>query len=145
MTDNENLEDRMDEDNFRRGPATFRHLEPADVENVSKKARVARNVLRIRGEDNVKFDVNEEVVWENFVFHGISDCVNVHFVEVKRVCLGKERRWGDVAQGYPQKQHTQPLGIKWKAKRTLTFSCDGREGSRVVRKKLSCFLLMKPC
>ena len=63
---------------------------------------MARNVLHIRGEDNVKFDVNEEAVWENFFFHGISDCVNVHFVEVKRVCLGKERRWSDVAQGYPQ-------------------------------------------
>ena len=37
-----------------------RQLEPADDENVSKKARVARNVLHIRGEDSVKFDVNEE-------------------------------------------------------------------------------------
>ena len=54
----------MDEDNFRRGPATSQQLEPVDDENVSKKARVARNVLHIRGEDGVKFDVNEEA-WPN--------------------------------------------------------------------------------
>ena len=35
-----------------------------DDENVSKKARVARNVLHIRGDDSVKFDVNEEA-WPN--------------------------------------------------------------------------------
>ena len=64
MTDNENLVDRMDEDNFRRGPATSHQLEPMDDENVSKKARVHRNVLHIRGEDRVEFDVNEEV-WPN--------------------------------------------------------------------------------
>ena len=62
--DNENLADRMDEDKFRRGPATSHQLEPVDDENVSKKARVARSVLHIRGEDNVKFDVNEEA-WPN--------------------------------------------------------------------------------
>ena len=54
----------MDEDNFRRGPATSHQLEPMDDENVSKKARVAKNVLHIRGEDSVKFDVNEEA-WPN--------------------------------------------------------------------------------
>ena len=64
VTDNENLVDWMDEDNFRRGPATSHQLEPVDDENVSKKARVARNVLHIRGEDGVKFDVNEEA-WPN--------------------------------------------------------------------------------
>ena len=64
VTDNENLADRMDEDNFRRGPATSHQLEPVDDENVSKKARVARNVLHIRGEDSVKLDVNEEA-WPN--------------------------------------------------------------------------------
>ena len=63
-TDKENPTDQMDEDNFRRGPATSHLLEPVDDENVSKKARVARNVLQIRGEDNVKFDVNEEA-WPN--------------------------------------------------------------------------------
>ena len=54
----------MDEDNFRRGPATSHQLEPVDEENVSKKARVARNVLHIRGEDSMKFDVKEEA-WPN--------------------------------------------------------------------------------
>ena len=63
-TNNENPVDQMDEDNFRKGPATSHQLEPVDVENVSKKARVARNILHIRGEDNVKFDVNEEA-WLN--------------------------------------------------------------------------------
>ena len=40
----------------KQGPATSHQLEPVDDENVSKKARVARNVLHIRGEDSVKFD-----------------------------------------------------------------------------------------
>ena len=66
VTHNENLPDRMDEDNFRRGPATSHQLEPVDDENVSKKARVARNVLHFRGEDSMKFDVNEEA-WPNAV------------------------------------------------------------------------------
>ena len=35
VTDNENLADRMDEDNFRRGPATSHQLEPVEDENVS--------------------------------------------------------------------------------------------------------------
>ena len=39
---------------------TSRPLEPVDDENVSEKARVARNVLQIRCEDSVEFDVNEE-------------------------------------------------------------------------------------
>ena len=54
----------MDKDNFRRGPARSHQLEPVDDENVSKKARVARNVLHILGEDSVKFDANEEA-WPN--------------------------------------------------------------------------------
>ena len=64
VTDNENLANRMKEDNFRRGPATSHQLEPVDDGNLSKKARVAKNVLHIRGEDNVKFDVTEEA-WPN--------------------------------------------------------------------------------
>ena len=64
VTDNENLANRLDEDYFQRGPATSHQLEPVDDENVSKKARVARNVLHIRGEDGVKFVVNEEA-WPN--------------------------------------------------------------------------------
>ena len=63
-TGNENPTDHMDEDKFRRGPATSHQLEPVDDENVSKKARVARHVPHIRGEDSVKFDVNEEA-WPN--------------------------------------------------------------------------------
>ena len=47
VTDNENLADRMDEDNFRRGPATSHQLEPVDDENVSKKAQVVRNVGKL--------------------------------------------------------------------------------------------------
>ena len=45
VTDNENSANQMDEDNFQRGPATSHQLEPFDDENVSKKARVARNVF----------------------------------------------------------------------------------------------------
>ena len=60
MTDDEDLADRMDEDNFQMGPATLHQLEPVDDENVPEKARVARNVFSIRGENGVKFDVNEE-------------------------------------------------------------------------------------
>ena len=51
MTDNENLANRMDEDNFQRGPATSLRLEPVYDENVSKEARLARNVLHIRCEE----------------------------------------------------------------------------------------------
>ena len=50
----------MDEVNFQRTLARSHPLDPVDDENVSKKARVARNVLHIRGEDNLIFDVNEE-------------------------------------------------------------------------------------
>ena len=63
-TDNDSLVDKSDEDNFRRGPATSHQLQPVDDENVSKKARVARNVLHIRDENSAKFDVNEEA-WPN--------------------------------------------------------------------------------
>ena len=64
MTDNDSIANQMDKDNFQRGPATSHQLEPVDDENVSKKARVARNVFSIRGENGVKFDVNEEA-WPN--------------------------------------------------------------------------------
>ena len=37
VTDNENLADWMDEDNYRRGPEISHQLEPVDDENVSKK------------------------------------------------------------------------------------------------------------
>ena len=58
--DAESAPDHMDVDNFQRTPATAHPLESASDENVSKKARVARNVLQIRGESEFKFDVNEE-------------------------------------------------------------------------------------
>ena len=54
----------MDVDGLQRTPATAHPLESASDENVSKKARVARNVLHIRGESELKFDVNEEA-WPN--------------------------------------------------------------------------------
>ena len=60
MVDTENSADQMDEDNLQRAPATCHPLEPDADENVSKKAQVARNALHIRGDDEVKFDVNEE-------------------------------------------------------------------------------------
>ena len=51
VTDNDSLANQMDEDNFQRGPATSHQLEQVDDENVPKKARVARNVFSIRGEN----------------------------------------------------------------------------------------------
>ena len=48
----------------KRTSATPHPLEPASDENLSNKARVERNVLHIRGESELKFDVNEES-WPN--------------------------------------------------------------------------------
>ena len=64
VEDAENASERMDVDNFQRTPATSHPLEPVGDENVPKTARVARNVLHIRGEGELKFDVNEEA-WPN--------------------------------------------------------------------------------
>ena len=63
-TDAENTPDQMDVDSFQRTHATAHPLEPASEENVSKQASVARHVLHIRGESELKFDVNEEA-WPN--------------------------------------------------------------------------------
>ena len=60
----ENSAGQMDEDTSLRAPAISHRLKPDAEEYVSKKARVARNVLHIRGEDGLKFDVNEEA-WPN--------------------------------------------------------------------------------
>ena len=92
VTDNENLADRMDEDNFRRGPGTSHLLEPVDDENVSKKARVARNVLHIRGEDNVKFDVNEEA-WPSadLVIHSSYEGALIDGLPADKVKAGDKR------------------------------------------------------
>ena len=92
VTDNENLVYRMDEDNFRRGPATSHQLEPVDDDNVSKKARVARNVLHIRGEDSAKFDVNEEA-WPNadLVIHSSYEGALIDGLPADKVKAGDER------------------------------------------------------
>ena len=91
-TDNEKPTDRMDEDNFQRGPATSHQLEPADDENVSKKARVARNVLHIRGEDSVKFNVNEEA-WPNadLIIHSSYEGALIDGLPADKVKAGDER------------------------------------------------------
>ena len=92
VTDNENLVYRMDEDNFRRGPATSHQLEPVDDENVSKKARVARNVLHIRGEDGTKFDFNEEA-WPNadLVIRSSCEGTLIDALPADKVKAGSER------------------------------------------------------
>ena len=63
-TDVENSADRMDEDTSLRAPATSHPLELDAEEDGLKRARAARNVLHILGEDELKFDVNEEA-WPN--------------------------------------------------------------------------------
>ena len=92
VTDTENLADRMDEDNFQRTPATSHPLEPVDDENVSKKARVARNVLHIRGEDILKFDVNAEV-WPNadLAIHSSCESALIDGLPADKVKAGDER------------------------------------------------------
>ena len=91
-TDNENPTDQMDEDNFRRGPATSHQLESVDDENVPKKARVPRNVFPFRGEDNVKFDVNEEA-WPNadLAIHSSYDGALIDGLPTDKVKAGDER------------------------------------------------------
>ena len=88
----ENLLDRMDEDNFRRTPATSHPLEPVDDENVSKNARVARNVLHVRGEDSVKFDVNQEA-WPNadLAIHSSYEGASIDALPADKVKAGDER------------------------------------------------------
>ena len=59
VTDVENPADQMDEDtslrtHFSQNIATSHPLDPDARENVSETARVARNVLHIRGEDELK-------------------------------------------------------------------------------------------
>ena len=82
----------MDEDNFQRTPATSHPLEPVDDENVSERARVARNVLHIRGEDNVKFDVNEEA-WPNaeLAIHSSFEGALIDGLSADKVKAGDER------------------------------------------------------
>ena len=100
VTDNENLADRMDEDNLRRGPATSHQLEPVDDENVSKKARVARNFLHILGEDSVKFDVKEEA-WPNadLVIRASYEGALIDGLPADEVKAGDEREIQQVKAG----------------------------------------------
>ena len=49
-----NTPDQMDVDSFQMSPANAHPLESAGDENVSKKARVARNVLNTRGESEIE-------------------------------------------------------------------------------------------
>ena len=92
VTDNENLADPMHVDNFQRTPATSHPLEPDADENVSKKARVARNVLHIRGEDGLKFDVNEEA-WPNseLAIHSSYEGALIDGLPADKVKAGDER------------------------------------------------------
>ena len=82
----------MDEDDFRRGPATSHQLEPVDDENVSKKARVARNVLHFRGEDSMKVVVNEEA-WPNadLVIRASYESALIDGLPANKVKAGDER------------------------------------------------------
>ena len=92
VTDDGDLTDWMDEDNFRRGAATSHPLEPVDDENASQKARVARNVLHIWGEDSVKFDVNEEA-WPNadLAIHSSYEGALIDGLPADKVKAGDER------------------------------------------------------
>ena len=82
----------MDEDNFRRGPATSHQLEPVDDENVSKKARVASNVLHIRGEDSMKYDVNEEASPNaDLVIRASYECAMIDGLPANKVKAGDGR------------------------------------------------------
>ena len=87
-----NPADQMDEDNFRRGPATSHQLEPVDDDNVSKKARVARNVLHIPGGDSVQFDVNEEACQNaDLVIRACCEGALIDGLPVDKVKVGDER------------------------------------------------------
>ena len=55
----ENTADHMDEETSFTASATSHPLDPDAEENVSKKARVAGNVLHTRGVDERKSHVNE--------------------------------------------------------------------------------------
>ena len=62
------------------------------MKNVSKKARVARNVLHIRGEDSVKFDVKEET-WPNVdvVIRASYEGALIDGLPTDKVMVGDER------------------------------------------------------
>ena len=83
----------MNEHNFRRRPVTFHELEPADDENMSMKARVARNIFRVHGEDSVKFYVNEEA-WPTaeLAIHSSNEGTLIDGFPADKVKAGGERQ-----------------------------------------------------
>ena len=87
-----NTPDQIIVDSFPRSPANAHLLESAGDENVSKKARVARNVLHIRGESELKFDVNEEA-WPNadLAIRSSSDGALIVGLPADKVKAGDER------------------------------------------------------
>ena len=90
--DAENAPDQMDVDRFQRTPANAHPLEPASDENSSKKAKVARSVLHIRGESEWKFDVNEEA-WPNadLAIHSSNEGALIDGLPADKVKAGDER------------------------------------------------------
>ena len=91
-TDVENSAGQMDEDTFLRALAIFHPLEPDAEENDSKKARVARNLLHIRGEHELKFDVDEEA-WPiaDLAVRSSFECALIDEHPADRVKAGDER------------------------------------------------------
>ena len=90
-TDVESSADQMDDTSLR-SPATSHPLEPEAPENVSKKARNARNVLHIRGADELKFDVNEKA-WLNadLITRSDHDSALVDGLPTDKVKAGDDR------------------------------------------------------
>ena len=60
----DSLANQMDEDTFKKDQRHLINWSQSMMKTCQKKARVARNVFSIRGENGVKFDVNEEA-WPN--------------------------------------------------------------------------------
>ena len=83
----------MDVDSLQRTPATAHLLEPASDENVSKRARVARNVLHIFGESELQFDVNKEA-WPNadLAIQSSYEGVLIDGLPADKVKAGDERK-----------------------------------------------------
>ena len=92
VTDTENSADQMGLDNFQGHPQPLIHWEPVADENVSKKARVARNALHIRGEDSVKFDFNRKA-WPNaeLAIHSSYEGALIDALPADNVKAGDER------------------------------------------------------
>ena len=78
LADTDNSADKMDVDNFQGHPQTL--------------IRVARNALHIRGEDGLKFDVNEEA-WPNvdLVIHSSYEGPLIDGLPADKIKAGDER------------------------------------------------------